>query len=285
MSSSEMEISVAEAGPFRSWGASHRGTVRGHNEDRFVNRPDLGLWAVADGAGGHDLGQAASSLIAAKLAAIAPGLGAADLLAEVRERLADAHAELRAQAEERGGGSIIASTVVVLLARDNYYAFLWVGDSRGYLLRDGLITQVTKDHSLVQELVDAGVITCEQMEGHPHANVITRAIGADADELEIDKVTGALFPGDRLLLCSDGISKLLSIEDLAGVLVSDEDSPAERLILGALTRHANDNVTAVTIEVVDASRTAANGGVSDAEVEETRVTPPSWPARDKAPEN
>jgi protein phosphatase/serine/threonine-protein phosphatase Stp1 len=278
MSETEMEISVAETTSFRSWGASHRGTVRGHNEDRFVNRPDLGLWAVADGAGGHDLGQMASSLIAASLADIATGLSGKEVLDEVRARLGAAHDELRAKAAERGGGSIIASTVVVLLARDGHYAFLWVGDSRGYLLRDGMLTQVTRDHSLVQELVDAGVITADQMESHPHANVITRAIGADADELDVDKVSGALLPGDRLLLCSDGISKLMAIDDLAGLLGHDEDSPAERLILAALTRHANDNVTAVTIEVMAAS---AKPSAQDDEVDVTRITAPSRIVHDR----
>jgi protein phosphatase/serine/threonine-protein phosphatase Stp1 len=277
MSEAEMLISVADTPIFRSWGATHRGTVRGHNEDRFVNRPDLGLWAVADGAGGHDLGQAASSLIAAMLADIPEGLDAGAILAEVRARLAQAHAELRAQAAERGNGSIIASTVVVLLARDDYYAFLWVGDSRGYLLRDGQFTQLTKDHSLVQELVDAGVITADQMEKHPHANVITRAIGADIDELDIDKVTGALLPGDRLLLCSDGVSKLMDADVIAGLLGRDDDSPAERLILAALSRHANDNVTAVTIEVISDAREQQ----SDESIDETRITSPAWFARDK----
>jgi protein phosphatase/serine/threonine-protein phosphatase Stp1 len=271
MSESDMDRSVAQTDSFRSWGASHRGTVRGHNEDRFVNRPDIGLWAVADGAGGHDLGQAASSLIASFLTDIPSGLNASQLLSEVRERLAEAHVELRAQAAERGNGSIIASTVVVLLARDDHYACLWVGDSRGYLLRNGQMTQITKDHSLVQELVDAGVITVDQMEHHPHANVITRAVGADADELDVDKVTGALLPGDRLLLCSDGISKLMNSDDLAALLGRRDDSPAERLIMAALTRQANDNVTAVTVEVV--------GGVSheaddDDSTAKTRIAPP-----------
>jgi protein phosphatase/serine/threonine-protein phosphatase Stp1 len=276
MSENEMERSVGQSELFRSWAASHRGTVRGHNEDRFVNRPEIGLWAVADGAGGHDLGQAASSLIAAYLTDVPAGLGAGELLATVRERLADAHDELRAQASERGNGSIIASTVVVLLAREDYYAFLWVGDSRGYLLRNGQMTQVTKDHSLVQELVDAGVITSDQMESHPHANVITRAIGADADELDIDKVTGALMPGDRLLLCSDGISKLINIDDLGGLLGRDDDSPSERLIMAALTRKANDNVTAVTVEVVGGSRAITQDDTMD----ETRISPPPTATQD-----
>ena len=264
MSETEMDSSVAQTALFRSWGATHRGTVRGHNEDRFVNRPDLGLWAVADGAGGHDLGQMASSLIAESLAELPPELAAGQLLIAVRECLAIAHHELRAQAAARGPGSVIASTVVVLLARDDHYAFLWVGDSRGYLLRDGQLTQLTKDHSLVQELVDAGVITSAQMEGHPHANVITRAVGSDADELDIEKVTGKLMLGDRLLLCSDGVTKLMGDHDLAALLGRDEDAPAERLILAALARHASDNVTAVTVEIVAASgSTDANGSPND----------------------
>src|SRR6516225_5129949 len=124
---------------FRSSAASHPGAVRAHNEDSFVNRPDLGLWAVADGAGGHQAGDVASQIIADALNAVPPGFGAAELLAEVRYRLAGAHNALQLEATRRGGHAMLVSTIVVLLARDDYYACLWAGDSRAYLLcSDGL---------------------------------------------------------------------------------------------------------------------------------------------------
>jgi protein phosphatase/serine/threonine-protein phosphatase Stp1 len=236
----------------RSSASTHAGAVRTHNEDSFVDRPDLGIWAVADGAGGHDSGELASGLIARTLEAIPPGLSAPELLGQVRARVGEAHAALRATAAERGGGSIIASTVVVLIARDAHFACLWAGDSRAYLLRDGALSQLTRDHSLVQELVEAGAIRPEEAEGHPRANVITRAVGADSDALELDKISGRLMAGDRFLLCSDGLCKTLSEADLAQLLVA-ADPPTDGLIAAALARKVRDNVTAVTVDVPGAA--------------------------------
>lgn len=251
MSDEGWRRSVMSAGRFRSWAATHPGSVRTRNEDDFVNRPDLGLWAVADGAGGHQDGGTASRMIAEALEGVPAGLGAAELLAEVRGRILDAHARLREQARGLGGGAIVASTVAVLLARDAHFACLWAGDSRIYLLRGGVFRQVTRDHSLVQELVDSGALAEDEAHRHPHANVITRAVGADEPVLDLDKVTERLLPGDRLLLCSDGLFKALAEGDAAAVLGSDEDSPAERLLLAALAGRADDNVTAVTVQVVE----------------------------------
>lgn len=234
---------------FKTWAATHVGTVRSHNEDAFVSRPDAGLWAVADGAGGHAKGEVASAMVADALEAIASDLPAAALLAEVRSRITDAHAALRSQAEASGGQDICATTVVVLIARDDHFACLWAGDSRGYLLRDGALTQITRDHSLVQELVDAGAITEAEAEHHPHANVITRAVGSEAEELELDKVTDRLTVGDRFLLCSDGLCKTLAERDLMTLLTVPGDVElADTLIHAALEHHVRDNVTAVVVE-------------------------------------
>lgn len=230
---------------FQSWAVSHPGAVRSHNEDAFVDRPDLGLWAVADGAGGHDAGEVASGMLKEVLDAIPPGLSASELLAQVRLRVADVHQALRDEAEKRGPRAIIASTLVVLLARDGHFACLWAGDSRVYLLRDGTLAQVTRDHSLVQELVDAGTISADEADGHPRANVITRAVGA-AETLELDKVSNRLAAGDRFLLCSDGLNKTLSDAELAELLA--DAGPAERLIGEALARRATDNITVVAVE-------------------------------------
>jgi len=140
---------------------------------------------------------------------------------------------------------MIASTLVVLLARDGHFACLWAGDSRVYLLRGGTLAQVTRDHSLVQELVDAGAITAEEADGHPRANVITRAVGA-AEALELDKVSNRLAAGDRFLLCSDGLNKTLSDAELAGLMA--DPGPADRLLAEALERRATDNITVVAVE-------------------------------------
>jgi len=246
-----MSESTSPDGRFRSWASTHAGAVRSHNEDDLVNRPDLGLWAVADGAGGHEAGEVASGKIAELLKSMPAVLSAGQVLAEVRARLALAHAALREEAARRGPGAVVASTVVVLLARDAHFACLWAGDSRAYLLRNGVLTQVSRDHSLLQELLDSGTITEQQAIGHPQANVITRAVGADAESLDLDKVTGQLLPGDRFLLCSDGLCKTLAEAELIAALgVNGEASPSDRLVQAALAHHVGDNVTAVTVDVL-----------------------------------
>ena len=150
----------------------------------------------------------------------------------------------------------IASTLVVLLADGPHFACLWCGDSRAYLLRDGTLTQLTRDHSLVQELVDAGMLASAEMERHPSANVLTRAIGAPGPAPEIDKVTGRAEPGDRFLLCSDGLFKALDSAAIAPLVA--RKAPAAALISAALSAGARDNITAV---VVHAQADATDGTV------------------------
>ena len=248
MSDNGIDQNTARSGSFSSGAATHAGTANRLNEDAFVNRPDLGLWAVADGAGGHESGEVASAEVAGLLQTIDAGLSAAEMLVEVRSRLEAAHARLHAEASRHGVGATVATTVVVLLARDDHFACLWAGDSRAYLLRDHALTKITRDHSLVQALVESGTISEAEAIGHPQANVITRAVGADSDVLELEKRTGQLVAGDRLLLCSDGLSKTLPEEQLAELLSGDDATGAARLVMAALTAQATDNVTAVTID-------------------------------------
>ncbi len=237
---------------FRSWASTHNGAVRTHNEDRFVDLPARGLWAVADGAGGHDAGEVASGMIAETLSSIPADLGAAALLSEIRSRIEHTHAALCDAAAQRGPNCVIASTLVVLAARSGHFACLWAGDSRAYLLRDGALQQISRDHSLVQELVDAGTIRAEDAENHPRANVITRAVGASGETLELDKVSGPVLAGDRFLLCSDGLCKTLHDDELAALLAGDTaHSPSDAMIAAALARKVNDNVTAVVIEAIE----------------------------------
>jgi serine/threonine-protein phosphatase Stp1 len=147
---------------------------------------------------------------------------------------------------------MIASTVVILLIREGHFVSFWAGDSRGYLLRDRVLQQITRDHSLVQDLVDNGVITPEQAEGHPQSNIITRAVGADSDTLELDKVSGKLLDGDRFLLCSDGLCKTLDDATIERMLAADGSTNiAETLIEAALQAGARDNITAVVVEVTE----------------------------------
>ena len=248
----------------RSWSASHCGARRTHNEDAFMDRPDLGLWAVADGAGGHDAGEVASRMIIEALSTIPSGLPAPETLAEVRARIDGVHAALLEEAARRGPDVIIASTAVVLCVRGRHFACLWAGDSRAYRLYEGQLAQVSHDHSLVQELVDAGQISAEAAESHPHANIVTRAVGAATEAgFALDKTTDQLRPGERLLLCSDGLTKSVPEATIAGLLAlnpaaDDDDAtaghgPAQRLIAAALERQARDNVTAVVVEAFGAA--------------------------------
>jgi serine/threonine-protein phosphatase Stp1 len=244
-----MGVTVMSAVHLRSWATTHPGMKRKHNEDAYVDRPDLGVWAVADGAGGHHAGEVASGMIRESLEAIPIGLSASELLSEVRTRIETTHEALRAEAQRRGPDVIIASTVVVMLARNDFYACLWAGDSRAYLLRDGTLQQITRDHSLVQELVESGMIRPEEAEHHPRANVITRAVGAELDEFALDKVSGRIQAGDRFLLCSDGLCKTVPEGELAGLLGDTvSGSPPQILIDAALALNATDNVTAVAVE-------------------------------------
>ncbi|MBI2737820.1 MAG: serine/threonine-protein phosphatase [Rhodospirillales bacterium] len=248
MSENGIAQNAARHGSFRSCAATHAGTANRLNEDAFVNRPDLGLWAVADGAGGHASGEIASAEVATILQSIDPGLSASEMLVEVRSRLEAAHARLHSEASRHGAGAMVATTVVVLMARDDHFACLWAGDSRAYLLRGQALTRITRDHSLVQALVENGSISEAEAARHPQANVITRAVGADIDLLELDKRTGQLQAGDRLLLCSDGLSKTLPEDLLAELLSGDDETAAERLVTAALMAKVTDNVTVVTID-------------------------------------
>ena len=225
--------------------ATHPGAVRPRNEDALLDRPEIGLWAVADGAGGHGAGDVASAAIVAALGTIPAGLSAAELLAQVRLTLMNVHAGLQEEAARRGPGRILASTVVVMLARGDHFAMLWAGDSRGYLLRGGALQRVTRDHSLVQELVDQGALREEEAESHPQANVITRAVGAQG-ELELDKISGRIMEGDRYLLCTDGLFKTIPEGEIAAMLCNGGDPTS--IVTEAVGRGARDNVSAIAVD-------------------------------------
>jgi protein phosphatase/serine/threonine-protein phosphatase Stp1 len=132
-----------------------------------------------------------------------------------------------------------------MLARGEHFAMLWAGDSRGYLLRHGELSRVTRDHSLVQELVDQGTLSEDEAESHPQANVITRAVGAQG-ELELDKVSGRIAEGDRYLLCTDGLFKTMAEAEIAAMLSAGGDAAA--IVTEAVGRGARDNVSAIALD-------------------------------------
>ncbi|WP_439578929.1 PP2C family protein-serine/threonine phosphatase [Elioraea sp.] len=234
--------------PCRGWGATHAGTKRPSNQDAYLLRSEIGLWAVADGAGGHGGGEIASARVVEELRALPLGLSSGELLARTRDALEEANAALREEARARGPSAMLASTVVALMLRGGHFACLWAGDSRCYLWRGGYLTRLTRDHSMVQELVDAGALTEEGAARHPHANVVTRAVGAD-DTLNLDKVTGQVMSGDLFVLCSDGVAKDLGDAAIASALIAGGDGQglADSLIALAMTAGSTDNVTVVVV--------------------------------------
>jgi serine/threonine protein phosphatase PrpC len=231
-----------------SGAATHVGCVRKLNEDSYLDRTDLGLWAVADGMGGHDAGDHASQLAVAALNQVAPPISAPAFLSNVKLSLQAANAELRREAATRGPGRIIASTVVALLAYGQHYACVWAGDSRLYRLRDETLQQVSRDHSHVQEMVEVHLLSPEEARNHPYSNVVTRAVGA-ADDLELETCHDRLRPGDLFLLCSDGLTKEVEEGEIRAILMRESlfDAPYA-LIESAIAHGASDNVTVVAVQ-------------------------------------
>src|SRR6516164_2428339 len=224
----------------RSAARTHVGTVRRRNEDAVLERAEIGLWAVADGAGGHERGDYASSRIIASLREVEAGLSGLLLVDRVKERLAEINRELRATAATLGPNTLIGSTVAVLLIVENQCCCLWAGDSRLYRMRAGRLRQLTRDQSYVQTLVDRGEITPEAASAHPLGNIITNMVGA-SDQLSLEETRDGLEPGDILLLCSDGLSHAIADDEIGAVLGQYPIlAAADRLIERALARGARD---------------------------------------------
>ncbi len=221
------------------------GCVRKINEDAYLERPEIGLWVVADGMGGHKAGDVASKTVVEALAAI-PGSDNLETLGlRVTERLKKVNADLLEMAAQYGVGQIIGSTAVILLGGRQSFSVIWLGDSRLYRYRDGVLSQVTHDHSFVSEMVDRGTITPEEIEGNPFGNMLTRALGAEPDTAA-DVITEEARAGDIYLLCSDGLFRELAANEMASILSgSDFESISRKLIDLALDRGAHDNVTAI----------------------------------------
>ena len=233
---------------FVSHGLTHVGRVRRRNEDAFLDAPERGLWAVADGMGGHAAGDYASTRIVAALGALEPAATLDAFEAAAAGALDSVDAELRARAAGLGPGAVIASTVVVLLADRSEFAAVWAGDSRLYRRRGAGLRQLTVDHSQVQEMVEAGLLRPEEAAGHPLSHVVTRAVGTGPTEFAT--LRDALLSGDRLLLCSDGLTNMAADPEIARELASGSpQQAAERLRDLVLARGAIDNLTIVIVDV------------------------------------
>lgn len=232
---------------FESTARTDTGCVRELNEDAYVDRPLIGLWAVADGMGGHAAGEVASRLIAESLHEVDSLSSGFAFLDDVRESLMRVNRALVTYSAQASPGSVIGSTVVIILAYEAHYACLWAGDSRAYLLRDGEFKRLSRDHSMVQELVDSGNLTPDEARGHRRSNVITRAIGVEPDLL-IDMTEGVIEEGDLFLLCSDGLTGMLEDAEIAEFMrKAPLDDAADAMLAETLRRGAKDNVTFVLV--------------------------------------
>ncbi|MDX1485626.1 MAG: adenylate/guanylate cyclase domain-containing protein [Alphaproteobacteria bacterium] len=232
----------------RSVARTHKGLVRAHNEDVYLERPDIGLWAVADGMGGHRKGDVAAARISEVLSAIPAPDGEEAYLAAVRGALEGVNGELYAQGAGISDDRTMGATIAALFVVGDRFTCVWAGDSRLYRVRDGTCAQLTKDHTLVQEMVDAGTLSEAEARNHPRRNVITRAIGADR-EIVLETIQGGIRPGDIFILATDGLTTVCSAEDLAAALDGgDLDAAAERLVALYLERGAADNLSLVIVE-------------------------------------
>jgi protein phosphatase len=229
---------------------SHVGLIRQINEDAFLDQPERGLWAVADGMGGHTLGDLASRVIVETLSKMPPPASLASYIDDARDRLQAANRRLRSESALRNV-PVIGSTVVVLLAYERHCAYLWAGDSRIYLCRHGRLMQLTRDHSRVEELKAMGTLSAEDALHHPAHNLITRAVGA-ADTLDIDGDTIEVSDGDMFLLCSDGLSNEVSDQEMRGALIpGDCEQAAQELLAMALEHGGRDNVSVIVVRAED----------------------------------
>ena len=225
------------------------GLKRKINEDSILAETERGLWVVADGMGGHDAGEVASAMVTDALRCLPMALNIDALTDNAVETIRSVNRELIDLARSSERKQTIGTTVVGIAIAEASFRCFWMGDSRAYLLRDGEISRLSHDHSLVQNLVDAGMIKPEEAEAHENANLITRAVGV-AETAEVDVVSGDARPGDLFLLASDGLTRVVPDDEIAAELQrSSLAQAADNLIETVLARGAPDNVSLIAVRV------------------------------------
>lgn len=229
---------------------THVGLKRKVNEDSILVRTERGLWAVADGMGGHEAGDVASTMVTDALRALPIVYGLDDTVEAAVDALRRVNGELiRLARSEDDRSRTIGTTVVGLAIADGEFRCFWVGDSRAYRIRHGQIRRLSRDHSLVQDLVDAGMLNSADAEKHESANVITRAVGV-SEELEVDSSTGEAAPGDIFLLASDGVTRVVEDQELLEELANGSlEVAADKLVELVLARGAPDNLSMVITRI------------------------------------
>ena len=239
---------ISGSNSFISWGArSDVGLVREHNEDSFLVRTPL--FGVCDGMGGHAAGEVASSIAVKVIGEEAPNTADDVLLGAAIEAANQAVIE----APQKGIGKPgMGSTASAIFIEGNQMAVAHVGDSRIYLLHHGTLVRVTHDHSYVEELVDSGQITADEARNHPSRSVVTRALGSDP-EMYADHFTLEVSDGDRIILCSDGLSSMILDDEIESIAVSNitPQNAADSLVSAALTAGGADNITVIVVDILD----------------------------------
>lgn len=239
----------------RSFAATDIGRVRKINEDSYYNDPaHMGLYIVADGMGGHQAGEVASALAVETLSTLLREslMGGNTRSSYIEDAMRDAVVKTNRAvydlAMSKSGYSGMGTTVVVCILKENHLHVAHIGDSRAYLLRDGILKQLTTDHSLVQELLSKGRITEEEAVDHPRKNILTRALGTDP-AVEVDTMDMALKVGDILLLCTDGITNHVDPQEIKDFATGNSpESACKEMIRLANDRGGFDNMTVLIIE-------------------------------------
>ena len=226
------------------------GLKRKINEDSILAETDRGLWVVADGMGGHDAGEVASAAVVDALKRLPDYEDLDKLTRAAVEALRQVNDELIRLAKSESSDRTIGTTVVGLVILGERFRCFWAGDSRAYWIRAGEIMRLSRDHSLVQDLVDAGMLKPEEAETHENANVVTRAVGV-RERLEVDTVSGDAQAGDIFVLASDGLTRLVGDEEIAAEIDGGGlEHAADKLIETVLARGAPDNVSLIITRVL-----------------------------------
>lgn len=218
------------------------------------------MWAVADGMGGHDAGDVASRTVIEALDAVQYPISASELLEQCKAQTLKANTQIRALSEARSG-TTIGTTIAVLLIRDDHFACMWAGDSRIYRATGATISQLSLDHTEVQELIASGAVSPDEAKSWPN-NIITRAIGV-APEPDLDVVTGPVDAGDIFILCSDGLTRHLQDGEIhQTVTAKGAQDACDAMLALALERGGHDNVTAVVVRTQTSPKRSAETTIS-----------------------
>ena len=231
---------------------SHVGCVRKVNEDSYHANAQGGIFAVADGMGGHERGEWASASVAQKLSELTVAANFDTLIDQTAQAIHAANAEIFSEATDKGVS--MGTTVVALGVAQGRFGVVWAGDSRAYILRNDQFLQLSRDHTRVQELIDRGLLTPAEAEGHPMGHVLSRAVGVQ-DVLEIDAIADEVEARDIFLLCSDGLYGLVKDSEMSEILSSlSLEASAHKLVEMGLERGAPDNITVILIKVNEPTR-------------------------------